>query len=132
MNLSKWWIFSNNLFFFWQNSVFKISADFVTRFEKFMRKLFFCSSSGSRDIREKHKFQKQLDVFFCYSLYATLYPLISPNFRKFWIHNPNTHILRAISEIYYLCQCNGIKPWKVLLTSGLISFYSLNIEYYLT
>ena len=32
-------------------------------------KLLFCSSSGSGDIREKHKFQNQLDVFFSNSLY---------------------------------------------------------------
>ena len=31
-------------------------------------KLFY-SSSDSGDIREKHKFQNQLDVYFCYSLY---------------------------------------------------------------
>ena len=30
----------------------------------------FCSSSGFGDIREKHKLQKQLDVYFCYSLYV--------------------------------------------------------------
>ena len=30
---------------------------------------FFCSSSGSGDIREKRKCKNQLDVFFCYSLY---------------------------------------------------------------
>ena len=30
---------------------------------------FFYSSSGSGDIREKHIFQNQLDVYFCYSLY---------------------------------------------------------------
>ena len=33
---------------------------------------FFCSSSGSKDICEKHKFQNQLDVFFCYSLYVCI------------------------------------------------------------
>ena len=33
-------------------------------------KKLFCSSSGSGDIREKHKFQNQLDVYFCYSLYV--------------------------------------------------------------
>ena len=32
----------------------------------------FYISSGSRDIREKHKFQNQLDVYFCYSLYVLL------------------------------------------------------------
>ena len=36
----------------------QISADFETGFEN------FCSSSGSGDIREKLKFQNQLDVFF--------------------------------------------------------------------
>ena len=49
--------------------------DFVTGFEIFFffssesssdkdANNFFCSSSGSTDIREKHKFQYQLDVFF--------------------------------------------------------------------
>ena len=34
-----------------------------------MKELFY-SSSGSGDIRENYKFQNQLDVYFCYSLYA--------------------------------------------------------------
>ena len=36
---------------------------------------FFFSSSGSGDIREEHKFQNQLDVYFCYSLYADQEPI---------------------------------------------------------
>ena len=35
-------------------------------------KWLFRSSSGSRDIREKHIFQKQVDVYFCYWLYIPL------------------------------------------------------------
>ena len=29
-------------------------------------KKLFCSSRGSGDIHEKHIFQKQVDVYFCY------------------------------------------------------------------
>ena len=32
-------------------------------------KYLFYSSSGSGDIREKHKFRNQVDVYICYSLY---------------------------------------------------------------
>ena len=59
-------------------------ADFVSGFQKLFFHLkalqtrmqideekIFCSSSGSEDICEKHKFQNQLDVYFCYSLYNT-------------------------------------------------------------
>ena len=31
------------------------------------------NSSGSGDIREKHKFQNQLDVYLCYSLYIAFF-----------------------------------------------------------
>ena len=70
--------------FFWQNSVFANFSWFCDRIWKNIFssqsssdnarlqinvKNFYCSSSGSGDIREKHKFQKLLDVFFCYFLY---------------------------------------------------------------
>ena len=81
------WIIQNGFFFFSllfsdKTAFFQTSADFVNGFEKQISsesssnkdanrcKKLFCSSSGSGDsICEKHIFQKQLDVFFCYSLY---------------------------------------------------------------
>ena len=78
---------------FWKTAFLQRSAGFVTRFKKiyfFIWKLlkdvnkskyFICSSSGSGDIREKHKFQKKLDVFFCYSFKSNIPdspPLVSP------------------------------------------------------
>ena len=75
LNFTKWRIFSGKTVFL------QISADFVTGFEKlffYLKALqarmqidvnnFFYSSSCSGDIREKHDFQNQLDVYFCYSL----------------------------------------------------------------
>ena len=75
------WIFQNggffpinSLLFFSKNSAFANISWFSDRVWKFIfssESSFFCSSSGSEDIREKHMFQKQLDVFFCYSLYVS-------------------------------------------------------------
>ena len=56
---------------------------------------FFCSSSGSGDIREKHKFQKQLDVFFCYLLYIQ-YSNISGIFCYF--HSCSTYNCGLVSS----------------------------------
>ena len=42
--------------------------------------------SGSGDIREKHKFQNQLDVYFCYSLYLSFFSFF---FR--WTPRPRLH-----------------------------------------
>ena len=71
--------FSIAYFFSGKTAFLKIFADFETRFQKLFfssesslenyankSKKLFCSSSGSVNIREKHIFQKQVDVYFCY------------------------------------------------------------------
>ena len=86
LNFRKWRIFSNSILFSVKTAFSKISDDFVTGYEKLFFHLkalqtkmlldennFFCSSGGSGDIREKHKFQNQLMCFFCYSLYFRMY-----------------------------------------------------------
>ena len=78
MIFSKWLIFSDSLLFSGKTAFLQISADFGTEFEK----LFFHLKTFQKrmqidvknffvagDISEKDKFQKQLDVYFCYSLY---------------------------------------------------------------
>ena len=70
-DFSKRRIFSNSILFCGKTAFLQISADFATRLETFFFHLIalVCSSSGSGDMRKKHKFQKQLDLFFCYSVY---------------------------------------------------------------
>ena len=79
-------MFSKYLTFSGKTAFLQISPDFVAGFEKsffiwkffrqgwwkYMKIIFFCSSSGSEDLREKHKFQNQLDMFFCYSLQGAI------------------------------------------------------------
>ena len=72
--------FFQQLTFFGKTAFLKISADFVTVFQKLLfhlkdkdanrRKKLFCSSSGSGDINEKRWLNKQLDSCFCESLYT--------------------------------------------------------------
>ena len=66
--------FKKSLLISGKTGFLQILADFVTGFESSSDKdvhrckEIFYSSSGSGNIREKHKFQNQLDVYFCYSL----------------------------------------------------------------
>ena len=84
LNFSKWRIFSNTLLFSGKTAFLKISADFVTGFQKSFFHLkalqtrmqidgnIFFQLKWFRRYPQKHKFQNQLDVYFCYSLYLIL------------------------------------------------------------
>ena len=130
------WIFQNGGFFQivnfdWQINVFAITGCFCNQIWKILVptesssekdakrcKHMFCSSSGSEDIREKQKVEKQGDVFFCYRLYivSTLHFINLANYQPC---NLSTLQLMKLT-IYQPCSFA-----KLILASSFTTLHTL-------